>query len=337
MARAAGDARSVQRLGEIADYIVPFTLRAICDLGVADHLVDGARPVEELARLTGAHPPTLQRALRALAAKGVFTEVAPGVFDLTPLAQPLRSDHPQSLREAYPLLAPEIRAWAVFDHTLRTGEASFDHAHGGQRYWDYMAEHPTESARFDASQRAVSRRELRALLSAYEWDRLASVVDVGGGNGAFLAGLLAEYPALCAVLYDQPHVVSTARAVLTEAGVADRCQVIGGSFLDSVPAGADAYVMKRVLYAWNDGDATTILRAVRVGMHEDSRLLIVEPLVVPGDAFEVGKLYDLLLVAMSGGGARTREEMDAVLEKADLEITRVIPTRMLPIIEARPV
>jgi O-methyltransferase domain len=329
------DVQSVLRLTEMADYIVPFTLRAICDLRVADHLAGGPRPIDELARLTGTHAPTLQRALRALAGKGVFTEVADGVFGLTPLAEPLRSDHPLSLREAYPLFAPEIVAWASFDHSLRTGESCFEAAHG-KSFWQYMTEHPRDSARFDASQQAVTRRELRSALPAYDWDSFGNVVDVGGGNGAFLAGLLAQYPSLRGVVFDQPHVVSAAGRVLAEAGVADRCEVVGGSFFESVPAGGDAYLLKRVLYDWNDDRAAELLRVVRAGMHGDSRLLVIEPVIEPGNEFDWGKLYDLLLVAMGGGGARTQECLAELFAKADLELVRVVRTKRLPIVEARP-
>jgi O-methyltransferase len=330
------DVQSVLRLTEMADYVIPFTLRAICDLRVADHLANGPRPIGELAVATGTHAPTLYRALRALACKGVFTEVAPGVFGLTPLAEPLRSDHPLSLREAYPLLGPEITAWARFDHTLRTGEAAFDEAHG-VGFWEYLADHPYDSARFDASQQAVTRRELRSALPAYDWAAFRTIVDVGGGNGAFLAGILAEFPSVRGVVFDQPHVVGAAGAVLARAGVADRCDVVGGSFFEAVPAGGDAYLLKRILYGWDDQRAIDVLRAVRMAMHDDSRLLMLEPLVEPGNEFDWGKLYDLLLVAMSGGGARTREQFTEIFAKADLEIVRVVRTRRLPIVEARPV
>jgi len=330
------DIQSVVRLTEIADYIVPFTLRAICELRIADHLVDGPRTVEDLATLTGTHAPTLHRALRALACKGVFTEVEPGVFDLTPLAQPLRSDHPVSLRDAYPLLAPDIEAWAVFDHSIRTGQAAFDEAHG-KGYWEYMAEHPHDSARFDASQQAATRLELRTALPAYDWGSFQTIVDVGGGNGAFLSGILAKFKSLRGTLYDLPHVVDAAAPVLADRGVTDRCEVVGGSFFESVPAGADAYLLKRILYGWDDDRAAALLRVVRAGMRDDSRLLILEPIVQPGDEFNVGKLYDLLLLAMVGGGARSPERLEELFVKADLELVRIVPTMMLPIVEARPV
>jgi hypothetical protein len=331
------DVSYVARLTQMADYIVPFALRAVSDLGVADHLADGPRSIEELAGLTGTHAPTLQRALRALACRGVFTEVEPGVFGLTPLAEPLRTDHPLSLRDAYPLLAPEIMAWARLDHTLRTGGSAFTQAHG-KTFWEYMGEHPDDSARFDASQQAVTRRELRAALPAYDWGSLRTIVDVGGGNGAFLAGILAEFSTVRGVLFDQPHVVAAAGRVLAGGGVADRCDVVGGSFFESVPAGGDAYLLKRVLYGWDDDQAVDLLRVVRAGMHDNSRLLMLEPVVEPGNEFDWGKLYDLLLVAMGPGyGARTRECLTELYARAGLELVRIVRTKRLPIVEARPV
>jgi hypothetical protein len=326
----------VARLTELADYIVPFTLRAVCDIGVADQLADGPRTVAELARRTGTHAPSLLRALRALAGRGVFTEVAPETFGLTPLAEPLRTDHPRSLRAAYPLLAGDVQAWAVFDHTLRTGAPAFVHAHGVD-YWTYLAGHPRDSARFDASQQAVTQREVRALIPGYDWARFGTVVDVGGGNGAFVAALAAAFPAMRGVVFDQPHVVSGAGAVFAAAGVSDRCTAVGGDFRTSVPAGADAYVVKRALYDLDDDAAAAMLAAIRSGIAPDGRLLVIEPMVEPGDGFDWGKLYDVLLLAMRGTGSRTREQLEDLFAKTGFALTEVVRTKALPVIEARPV
>jgi hypothetical protein len=330
------DIQAVLRLTELADYIVPFTLRVICDLNVADQLIDGPRPIDELAAATGTHPPSLLRAMRALACKGIFSEVSEEVFGLTPLAEPLRTDHPVSLRDAYPLLTPDIDAWARFDHSIRTGEASFDQAHG-QGYWEYMAANPIDSARFDASQQAATQLELRTALPAYEWGSLSTICDVGGGNGAFLTGILARFATVRGTVFDLPHVVAGATGIIAERGVGERCTTIGGSFFDEIPPGYDAYLLKRILYGWDDGHAAALLRAVRTAMRPDSRLLILEPVARPGDEFNVGKLYDLLLLAMVGGGARSLPRIEQLLAKADLALEREIPTMMFPILQIRPV
>ncbi|HEY3956674.1 MAG TPA: methyltransferase [Streptosporangiaceae bacterium] len=326
---------SLRELTKLADYIVPFALRAVCDLRVADHLADGPRSVEDLALATGSHARTLYRAMRVLACNGVFTETEPRVFAMTPLAEPLRTDSPWSVREAYPLLTADIMAWAHLGHTLRTGEPAFARANGMDA-WEWFAAHPAESARFDASQQAVTRREVRSLIPAYPWGSFETIVDVGGGTGAFICALLAAFPALRGTLFDQPHVVAAAGPVLAAAGVAGRCEVVGGSFLEAVPAGAQAYVLKRIVYGLGDEDAVGVLRLIRAAMRPGGRVLIIEPVVVPGNEFDRGKLYDLLLVTMSGGGGRTREELEEILAKADLELVRVIATSSLPIIEARP-
>jgi O-methyltransferase domain len=330
------DIASVQRLAELADYVIPFAIRAVCALGVADHLVDGPVPVTDLAERCHADPGALQRVLRALAGKGIFTESEPGVFGLTPLAQPLRSDHPVSLRDAYPFLVGDLHAWARFDYTLRTGRSSFEHVHG-MGYWDYMADHPEDSKRFDASQAAGTRLELRTMLSAYDsWAKLTSVVDVGGGNGMFLVGLLARFRDMHGILFDQPHVVANAHDLLREAGLTHRCTVVGGSVFDEVPPGADAYLMKRFLWSWTDDRSHKLLSRVRAAMREDSKLLLHEPVVYPGDSADVGKVYDLILLAMGGGCARSEEQLLVLLDEAGLRITRVIPTPMFPLIEAAP-
>lgn len=323
---------AARRLTDPADYVVPFTLRAVCELGVADHLAEGPLSVEDLARLTRTHAPSLYRALRALACRGIFTEVQPRVFDLTPLAEPLRSDHPESLRDAYPLIPADIQAWAAIDYSLRTGQAAFDHVHG-KGYFEYMAEHPHECARFDASQQAITRREVQAV-SGYDWGVFRTVVDVGGGNGAFLAGLLARNSSLRGTVFDQPHVVAGAHKVLADHGVADRCEVVGGSFFDSVPPGADAYMLKRIMFAWDEEQSVTLLRTIRAAMHDSSRLLLIEPVLEPGDAFNPGKLYDIVLLVMAGGGSRSAEQLEKLFAQADLKLLRVVPTRLHPIVEA---
>jgi hypothetical protein len=329
-------ARDVPRLRELADYAVPFAIRVVCDLRVADQLVAGPRPVAELAEATGADPGSLYRVLRALAGKGIFTEAAPGEFGLTPLAELLRSDHPLSLADAYPLIPANFQAWAEFAHTVRTGRSAFEHVFG-QGYYEYLAGNPYDSARYDGIQRSGTRLELRAMLRAYDWGRFGSVVDVGGNDGAFLAGLLARFKNLRGVLLDLPHAVVGAPEVLAAAGVADRCRVVAGSFFEAVPERHDGYLVKRVLYDWDDERAGELLGVLRAAMRDDSRLVVLDPVIEPGDTFDVGKIYDLLSLATLAGKARTQDEITELLGKHGFEVLRVIPTPMFPIVEARPV
>lgn len=333
---------SVVRLTQLADYVIPFSIRVASELRVADHLVDGPRPVAELAEATASHPPALLRLLRALASKGVFVETEPAVFGLSDLAQVLRSDHPLSLADAYPLLSCDVDAWGHLDHSVRTGQAAFDLVHGVD-YWRYLADHPDESRRFNASQQAATRLELRSVLSAYPWGDLATVVDVGGGNGAFLAGILSRFHRLRGTVFDLPHVVAEAPKVFADAGVADRGEAAGGSFLSPsthtpIPPGVDAYLLKRVLYHWSDEDASVLLSTVRAAMGPHSRLLIIEPVVdsVAADqGYGTGLLYDLLLLTMAGGGAREVAAIESLVRAAGMRLVRTIGTLTLPILEVR--
>lgn len=328
------DLGSFIRLTEIADYFVPFTIRAICQLGVADCLAEGPLPVQQLARRTDTDTASLLRAMRALACKGIFTESEPGTFALTPLAELLRGDNPLSLRDAYHLMPADVATWANLSYSLQTGEPAFDHVHG-ESLWDYLATRPEDSARFDRGMQAMTRPELRVFSAAYDWTKLSRIVDVGGGNGAFLAGLLERYESLRGVLFDLPHVVANAAAVLEAAGVAERCDVVAGNFFECVPPGADAYVLKRILYSWRHPDALALLRSVRAAMGPDSRLLLLEPLVQPGRSDPLGSILDVVMLAVDGGRARSQDELTELLDAADLRLTRIVPTMMFPIVETR--
>lgn len=320
------------RLRTLADRRVPFAIRVACDLRIADALAGGPLTADDLAAV-GAHPPALLGALRALGRAGVLNE-ADGRFALEPLGQLLRDDHPLGLRELYTLLPGEIRAWSALDHSVRTGEAAFDRVNG-ECLWDYLDAHADEGARFTATQRAVTRLELRAALTAHPWADLRTVVDVGGGDGALLAGLLSRFDRLRGVLFDLPYALDGAAAALTRAGVRDRCEIVPGSFFDRVPEGEDAYVLKRVLYCWTDEPALALLRAVRAAMRPDSRLLVMEPLSRPSQGFDVGTLLDVLLLVLTGAGARTPDQMESLFERAGLRLERVVSTPMLPVVEAR--
>lgn len=326
---------ALSRILELSDYIIPFTLRAVAALGVADCLANGPREIEDVAVDVGAHAPSLHRALRALAARGIFIETRPGCFGLTPMAELLRQEHPLSLRDLLFLPIADIQAWSRADDTLRTGAVAFERVHGCD-YWTYFAAHPEESSQFDLAMAAWSRLELLAVSRVCDWDGLRTVVDVGGGNGTFLAGLLVEHPNLRGILFDQPHVVAGAKGVFAAAGVQDRCDIVAGNFFESACAGADAYVLKRIIYSWDDHDAATILRHIRRRLSPNGRVLILEPVYRKGNSFDMGRLLDLQMLMLGGYRVRSRGELRRLLNAAELRLTRVIPTFMLSVIEAVP-
>lgn len=320
---------AIANLAEMADYTIPFAIRAVCKLGVADHLTCGPRSVQELAAQCGAHAPSLLRVLRALASRQIFAESRPGEFELTSMADLLRSDHPLSMRHAF-RLAPDVEALTHLEYTIRTGEPSFDH-HFGEDYFTYLAHQPDLLAEFHASQRALTRFEQVTLLRSYDWDSLGSVVDIGGGDGAFLSHLMAAHPRMRGVLFDLPGTVAQAPGILAAKGVAGRCDIVGGNFLDTViPAGADAYMFKRVLVGLTDDQVITALRAVRDAMRPDSRLLIFEPLTSEGS---VGKAMELLMLVLGRGRVRTPEEFETIFAQAGLRLHKFYAGGVFPFLE----
>lgn len=322
------------RLGELADFVVPLALRAICDLNVADLLCDGPRSVEQLARATGAHAASLQRVLRALASREIFVERPAGTFGLTPMSEFLRSDNALSLRDGYPLMAADLVAWGHLGYALRTGGCAFEHVHG-RTYYDHLAADDELRVRFDRSVDAQNRIMLRALVPAYDWSGCGTIVDVAGGTGAFLAGLLKHHRALRGVLFDLPHVVRDAPPVLARAGVAERCRIEPGSFFETLPGGEDTYLLKTVLHDWDDEHAQRILSGVVAAMGPDSRVLVLEALLPAGDAFHMGKLLDVNSMVLVAGPDRGEEQLVALLAGAGLVTRRVIGTSTLALLEAQ--
>lgn len=334
--RARTDLGALLRLTELADYVVPFALRSAAQLGLADHLADGPRPLEELATLTDSQPAALRRLLRCLVAKGVFAEPRPGHFGLSPKADLLRDAHPLSLRDAFPLLAADLRAWAQVGPALASGAPAFARVHG-QPYYDYLRDHPQDSTRVDRSVQSANRLVVRMFDRLYEWHDVRLLVDVGGGNGSFLAGLLARHPHLRGLLFDQAHVVAGATRVLAQAGVQARCEVRAGSFFDAVPAGGDAYLLKTILHDWDDAQALAILHAIRRVLPAGGRLLVLEALLEPGNDYDIGKLLDLNSFVLAGGVDRNQAQLAALLAQADFRLRRVQrTTNALALLEAVP-
>lgn len=324
--------QAIASLSQLADYSIPFVLRAICRLGVADHLARGPRSIEELAAACDAHAPSLLRALRALATREIFTEPDPGHFQLTPLGDLLRSDHPLSMRWAF-RLAPDVEALANFEYSVRTGRPAFDHTFG-KEYFEYLAEHPELRAEFDASQEALTRFEEVVVFRSYDWSSIRYLVEFGGGDGTFMSHLLSMNADMKGLLLDLPATAAKARKTLAAAGLAGRCEVVGGDIFEvPTPPGADAYLIKRVLVGLEDAEIIRLFRSIRAAMPPASRLLILEPMMMAGD---VSTSMDLLMLVLGKGRVRTREEFDQLFEAAQLRTSQVSSVGVVPFIEARP-
>lgn len=320
-------------------YQVSQTIHVAATLGIADLLDNGPSSIDDLAEATGTHAPALYRLLRALASVGVFAEDSDGRFGMTPLAEYLRSDISGSVR-AFATYIGRPRTWCTWSYLLdsvRTGEPAYPKLHG-MSAWDHLAAHPEEGAIFNAMMTSMSAAVVEAVVGSYDFSEIGVLVDVGGGQGTLLAAILASNPSLRGILFDQPQVVGGISSLLEQAGVADRCEVVGGSFFETVPEGADAYLLKSIIHDWDDASSVEILRKCRAAMTDTARLLLIEGVIQPGNEPDPTKYMDLHMLVMLGGRERTADDFERLYDDAGFRLTDIIPTGSpFSIIEGVPV
>ena len=218
------------------------------------------------------------------------------------------------------------RAWGELLYSVETGKKAFDKVYGLPLF-EFLSQHLEQAKVFDAAMVGVHGRESAAMIDAYDFSGIGVLADIGGGNGSLLTSVLKKHPALRGILYDLPGVTQRAKANLQAAGLADRCQVIGGNFFESVPAGADAYLMRHIIHDWEDEKAIRLLRNVHQAIGKEGRLLVVEGVIPPGNDPCFGKLLDLTMLTIPGGKERTQEEYRALFEAGGFQLTRIVPTK----------
>ena len=302
-------------------------------LRIPDLLASSAKTAAELAAEAAADPAALECLLRALSTLGIFSLSSGGRFANTPLSDQLRVDHPQSQREAA-LFLPAAFLWrpiGELHESVRTGEPAFPRIFGRQ-FFDYLAVNPEDARVFNAVMTQGIPYTAPALLAAYDFSRFKRVVDVGGGQGALLREILSATPDLEGILFDLPPAVAHASEIFGP-DIAPRCQVIAGSFFDSVPQGGDLYMMKGIIHDWHDEDALRILRNTRRAIGRSGTLLLIENLI-DAPARPVGVMELLMLVI--GGRERKEADFRSLLAGAGFEVIRVIPAVTSSLIECRP-
>ena len=317
--------RSVQLMQRmIGGFMVSQPLMVAAKLGIADLVEEAPRTADELAHATKSHAPSLRRLLRFLTLLGIFAEDASGKYRQTPLSETLRANHPESVRYGAMMYGSSTfwRSWGDLYQTILTGEPAFDRIYGESHY-DYLRTHPDDAAIFNAAMSSGAPLALSAIPTAYDFSQFERIVDVGGGHGALLDGILSANPRLRGVLIDQPEVVAGATTLRAGAN-AHRCETIGGNFFESIPAGADGYLMKAVIHNWNDDDALKILRNCRRAIRDDGTLLLIERVLKPGNEPDPERGMDLNMLVMLRGRERTEAEFRALLEDAGFRLTRVI-------------
>src|SRR5262245_51850276 len=319
--------------------IITGTLALAAELGIADHLVDGPRSSAELAQATSTHPRSLYRLLRLLCSVGVFTEIQPDSFAQTPLSECLRTGVPGSMRSWLRMIGLKNRYQMQAEalHSIKTGEPVFERV-TGMDYFEHHAAHPEEGEIFNQAMNDMGQGVAAAVVQSYDFSGIGKIIDVGGGHGTLIAAILRKYPEMTGILFDSPHVAERARESIASAGLADRCEVVGGDFFKSVPAGCDAYLLRWIIHNWDHERAVAILRNCRQAMGTGSRLLLIEAVIPTGNEFHPGKFTDyIMLLCFRGGQERTEEEYDSLLREADLRLNKVAPTGSpLSVIEAVP-
>jgi len=312
-------------------FYVSSALYVAATLKIADFMADGPRGSAELAEAAGVHAGALHRVMRLLVSAGVFTEDDAGKFALTPIGACLRSDGPGSVHAGILLFGGLTQtAWGELLYSVETGKPGFTKAYGKDSF-AYMEEHPEVAAMFDAAMASFTKQIVAAVVAAYDFSGFGALMDVGGGNGELLAGILTANPKPRGVIFDQAHVIARARNKIRELELAERCSLVEGDFFKGVPAGCDAILLKHVIHDWNDEQAAAILKNCRRALRPGGKVLIVEG-VYPAriDQSETSKGVtgnDVNMLVCTSGRVRSEMEFRALYEASGFKLARILPTQ----------
>jgi precorrin-6B methylase 2 len=318
---------SAELMRLIDGFQVSQAIHVAASLGIADLLENGSRSSDQLATSTKCDPDALLRLLRALASVGVLNELPNKRFELTPVGDGLRATAPAS-RKAWACYVgrPYVwQSWGALNRSVQSGRPAFDLLHG-MGIWKWRSQQPQENEIFDAAMTGLSRAVTRSVIAAYDFSAFEQVVDVGGGQGALLAAILAASPSAHGVLFDLPHVVAAAPPVLAAAGVTDRCRIMGGNVFETLPEGGDLYIVKSVLMDEPDRQAVAILEACKRAMRKTGKLMVIERLVAPPNEGRDSKFGDLTMMVMTGGRERTVTEFTLLFESAGFRLEQQVDT-----------
>jgi O-methyltransferase domain len=308
----------------------------LAELGVADELARDPATAEELAGRLGVNADALHRVMRAASFIDLFDLDRGGRFSLARKGQPLRRDHPHSVRDwaRYFASTSNTAAWADLTETVRTGEAAFPRVHG-RSVWQWFAEHPDEERVFAGAMRAGTTQDAPFIVGSYPWPDTGVICDVAGGVGTLLAAILDSRPGLRGVLVDGPGVLAEADGWLSGRGLRDRVELAEGDIFRSLSAKADVYLLKNILHDWDDEACATILRTVRATMPVGARVVIVEYLQERNAPDLIASLSDIhMMNVCDDGRERSAEEIQSLLRGAGLKPGKVVQTGGPGLVEA---
>jgi ubiquinone/menaquinone biosynthesis C-methylase UbiE len=312
----------------VRGYQLSQALYVAAKLGIADQLIDGPKSIEELAKATNTHAPSLYRVLRALASIGVFTEQEERKFALTPTAQPLLSDAPDSLRDVAIFWGEDWHweVWGKILHSVRTGKPAWGQVHNEEGF-AFFEKNPEAGEIFNRAMSSFSGLATEAVIEAYDFAGVETLVDIAGGHGRMLTGILDANPNTRGILFDLPHVIAGAREKVAASTAAERIELVEGDFFASVPRGGDAYIMKHIIHDWDDERALAILKNIKQAMNPGGRVLLIEAIIADGNNQDFGKLLDIEMLVSPGGKERTATEYRELFAGAGLKLARIVPTK----------
>lgn len=320
-------------LGHVASRVV----HSFAHFRIADHLAAGGRTLTELASFSRTHEPSMLRLLRAATALQLLAEEPDDRFVLTPFGAALHTAAPRHAASATLAMGGSTiwNAFGEFIHSVETGDPVLERSGGPKLFSEAETQ---ASSRTAETMIAFYGNEPFVIAEAYDFSAARVVADIGGSSGNLLSTLLAQNPGMRGILFDLPPIAPTAKELLARRGVADRCEVISGSFFEAVPGGADLYLVSHVIHDWPLQEAETILKHIRRAIPAQGRLLVIEPILTPDAESDVAKLLDVIALAITGGRHRTLDDHQALLARGGFRLTRVIDTAAsVSIIESEPV
>ena len=307
--------QQVVDLWSLCDHCTPWCVHVVATLRIADHIVAGKYQIDDLALAAGCDPYALHRVLTHLVGKGVFEETTPGYFALNEAARGLLGPAQLLGLDLAGIGGRMAHAWGTLLGYVRTGSPAY-HERFGLSFWEDLDAHPEIGAGFDALMGPAGHgRPNPDFDITGGWEPVRSVVDVGGGTGAMLAELLRKWPEIRGTLVDFPRTVALSSEIFQAAGVADRVTTIGQSFFESLPPGADVYLLKKILNGCPDREAAAILGRCAEAARPSGRVLVLDAVVADGAPIPLS--IEMMLV---GGKHRTEAEFRGLARQAGLVV-----------------
>jgi hypothetical protein len=305
-------------------------LNVVARLGIADLLAKGPQSTKDLAKATDVREDFLYRTMRTLASLGVFKEISLGQFALTPISEELRSDQPGSLRDGISFLADpwHFQMYAHMLEVLKTGKTASE-VDSGEDNWVIFERDKEEGARFNAAMTSFSAKMMPAILEAYDFSYIDTLVDVAGGHGFVLTSILQKHPKMKGIVMDQAHVIDGANATIKKLGLEERAKAEVGDFFKAVPKGGNAYIMKHIIHDWDDEKSIAILKTIHTALAgvEKGQVILLEGVVPPGNDPHPSKFMDIEMMMLPGGKERTEAEYRNLFKRAGFELSQIIPTK----------